>query len=185
MFEVEQTLIPSGLHTVGEPPSAEERVDLLAAMAETREEPAPAREALAALVDGVLPEAAIALSGLKANVANIAVLAALAESNRLLAADHEIPAILRALDGEYIRPAPGGDLVRTPAILPTGRNLHGFDPFLIPSAYAVRDGARQAQAMLDRHRADTGAFPESIAMVLLGSDNLKSEGGSDRPGADG
>jgi magnesium chelatase subunit H len=177
VFEVEQTLIPSGLHTVGEPLSAEERVDLLAAMAETSDAPAPSRAALEALVAGVAPEAAVALSGLKANPANIAVLAALAESDRLLAKDHEIPAILSALDGDYIRPAPGGDLVRTPAILPTGRNLHGFDPFLIPSAFAVRDGARQAQAMLDRHRADTGAFPESIAMVLWGSDNLKSEGG--------
>jgi len=177
VFEVEQTLIPSGLHTVGEPLTGEERVDLLAAMAETRGTPAPSREALAAVVSGVAPEAAIALSGLQATAANIAGLAALAESDRLLARDHEIPAILRALDGEYIRPAPGGDLVRTPAILPTGRNLHGFDPFLIPSAFAVREGARQAQAMLDRHRADTGAFPESVAMVLWGSDNLKSEGG--------
>ncbi len=177
VFEVEQTLIPSGLHTVGEALSAEERVDLLAAMAETRDAPAPSRESLTALVSGVAPEAAIALSGLKATPVNIAALTALAESNRLLADDHELPAILRALDGDYIRPAPGGDLVRTPAILPTGRNLHGFDPFLIPSAFAVREGARQAQAMLDRHRADTGAFPESIAMVLWGSDNLKSEGG--------
>ncbi len=177
VFEVEQTLIPSGLHTVGEPLSAEERVDLLAAMAETREGPAPAREALAALVSGTAPEAAVALSGLKSTPANIAMLADLAQSDRLLAQDHELPALMRALDGDYIRPAPGGDLVRTPAILPTGRNLHGFDPFLIPSAFAVREGARQAQLMLDRHRADTGAFPESIAMVLWGSDNLKSEGG--------
>ena len=175
--EVEQTLIPSGLHTVGEPLSPEERVDLLAAMAETRESPAPAREALAAIVAGTAPEAAVALSGLKSIPANIALLADLAQSDRLLAADHELPALLRALDGDYIRPAPGGDLVRTPAILPTGRNLHGFDPFLIPSAFAVREGARQAQLMLDRHRADTGALPESIAMVLWGSDNLKSEGG--------
>ena len=177
VFEVEQTLIPSGLHTVGEPLSAEERVDLLAAMAETREGPAPSRQALAALVAGTAPEAAIALSGLKSTPANIATLTDLAQSDRLLAQDHELPALLRALDGDYIRPAPGGDLVRTPAILPTGRNLHGFDPFLIPSAFAVREGARQAQLMLDRHRADTGALPESIAMVLWGSDNLKSEGG--------
>ena len=98
-------------------------------------------------------------------------------ADRLLAKDHELPALLRALDGDYIRPAPGGDLVRTPAILPTGRNLHGFDPFLIPSAFALRDGARQAQIILDRHAMDTGAMPESIAMVLWGSDNLKSEGG--------
>jgi magnesium chelatase subunit H len=62
-------------------------------------------------------------------------------------------------------------------VLPTGRNLHGFDPFRIPSAYAVQDGARQAQRLLDKHVADGHAFPESIAMVLWGTDNLKSEGG--------
>ena len=100
----------------------------------------------------------------------------MAASDRLLARDHEIDAILHALDGGYIRPAPGGDLVRTPAILPTGRNLHGFDPFHLPSVFAVREGARHAELLLDRHRADTGATPESVAMVLWGSDNLKSEG---------
>jgi cobalamin biosynthesis Mg chelatase CobN len=55
--------------------------------------------------------------------------------------DHETPAILRALEGRFVRPAPGGDLLRTPEILPTGRNLHGFDPFRIPSVFAVREGA--------------------------------------------
>ncbi|MBK8767969.1 MAG: cobaltochelatase subunit CobN [Burkholderiaceae bacterium] len=94
-----------------------------------------------------------------------------------MAEDHEIAGILRALDGRYLRPAPGGDLLRTPAILPTGRNLHGFDPFRIPSAYAVQDGARQAERLLARHLADGNDFPESIAMVLWGTDNLKSEGG--------
>ena len=39
------------------------------------------------------------------------------------------------------------------AILPTGRNLHGFDPFRIPSAFAMQDGARQAQRLLDAHMA--------------------------------
>ena len=177
LAEVEQTLIPSGLHTVGEPVSAEERVDLLAAMAYAREGAPPSRAAIAALVTGATPESAASVDAVKPTSAAVAVLAELAAADRLLAKDHELPALLRALDGDYIRPAPGGDLVRTPAILPTGRNLHGFDPFLIPSAFALRDGARQAQIILDRHAADTGAMPESIAMVLWGSDNLKSEGG--------
>ena len=38
-----------------------------------------------------------------------------------------VVAIVRALDGRFIAPAPGGDLMRTTEILPTGRNLHGFD----------------------------------------------------------
>jgi magnesium chelatase subunit H len=176
VLEVEQTLIPSGLHTVGEGATPDERINLLAAMAEASGAAIPLRESLVALVEGAAPEVAIALSGLKSTRANIAILADLAVCERLLARDHEMDAIVHALDGCYIRPAPGGDLVRNPAILPTGRNLNGFDPFLIPSAFAVRDGARLARILLDRHRADTGAFPESIALVLWGSDNLKSEG---------
>ena len=100
-----------------------------------------------------------------------------AELDALLAADHEIPAILHALDGGYLRPVPGGDLLRNPDILPTGRNLHGFDPFRIPSAFAVADGAKQAARLLDRCVAETGGVPETIAMVLWATDNLKSEGG--------
>ncbi len=95
----------------------------------------------------------------------------------LLATDHELPAIVHALDGGYVRPAPGGDLLRTTAVLPTGRNLHGFDPFRLPSAFAVEDGARQADRLLARHAADGGGLPETVAMVLWGTDNLKSEGG--------
>ncbi len=86
-------------------------------------------------------------------------LATLTETARLLALDTETPAILRALDGRFIRPAPGGDLLRTPAILPTGRNVHGFDPFRIPSAVAVKDGARQAARLIARHVADGNPFP--------------------------
>lgn len=93
-----------------------------------------------------------------------------------LAVDTELTAIVHALDGRFVRPAPGGDLLRTPQILPTGRNLHGFDPFRIPSTFAVQDGARLAQTLLDRYIADGHALPESIALVLWGTDNLKTEG---------
>jgi magnesium chelatase subunit H len=61
-------------------------------------------------------------------------------------------------------------------VLPTGRNLHGFDPFRIPSAYAILDGARQAARLIQRHMAEGNPFPESIALVLWGTDNLKTEG---------
>ena len=68
-------------------------------------------------------------------------------------------------------------MIRNPAVLPTGRNIHGFDPFRIPSAFAVAEGARQAEQLLARHRASGGGdYPESLAMVLWGTDNLKSEG---------
>ena len=100
-----------------------------------------------------------------------------AELDLLLATDHEIPAVLHALDAGYLRPATGGDFLRTPEVLPTGRNLHGLDPFRIPSAFAVQDGAKQADRLLACHAASGHGFPETIAMVLWGTDNLKTEGG--------
>jgi magnesium chelatase subunit H len=63
-------------------------------------------------------------------------------------------------------------------VLPTGRNLHGFDPFRMPSAFAMQRGEAQAGRLLARSRADGLALPESVAMVLWGTDNLKSEGGA-------
>ncbi len=176
VFELEQTLIPRGLHVVGDGASPEERVELLAAMDQTRGGEPTARATLEALVAGASPEEACIAGGARPTKAVTAWLAELSRASTLLAGDHEIAALIHALDGGFIRPAPGGDLVRTPDILPTGRNMHGFDPFRLPSAYAMSDGARQAQRILDRHHAETDRFPESIALVLWGSDNLKSEG---------
>jgi magnesium chelatase subunit H len=75
------------------------------------------------------------------------------------------------------RPAPGGDLLRTPEILPTGRNLHGFDPFRIPSVFAMRDGAQAGRSACWTATPRQARLPESIALVLWGTDNLKTEGG--------
>ena len=175
VLELEYTLIPHGLHVVGEAPTAEERVDMLLAVAEGNPQTCPSRASIEALVGGATPMTASAMGG--DDDSKIDTLQELARINEMLARDHEIDGLLTALDGRFVRPAPGGDLLRTPEILPTGRNLHGFDPFRIPSAAAVRDGARQAARLLARHQADGQAFPESIAVVLWGTDNLKSEGG--------
>ena len=100
-----------------------------------------------------------------------------ARLDTLLGADHEIPALIAALDGRYIAPAPGGDVLRNTSVLPTGRNLYGFDPFRMPSSFALDDGKAQAERLLARHVEDQGHLPETVALVLWGSDNLKSEGG--------
>lgn len=175
VLELEYTLIPQGLHVLGRAPTVAERTDTLLAMAEAARGSAPPRALVEALVQGdahALARQAAALG----EAPDAGWLTELADANRLLADNGELPALLRALDGRFIRPAPGGDLLRTPAVLPTGRNLHGFDPFRIPSAFAVKDGAAQAQRLLDRSLADGHGLPESIAMVLWGTDNLKTEG---------
>ncbi|MEN9790957.1 MAG: magnesium chelatase, partial [Gemmatimonadota bacterium] len=96
--------------------------------------------------------------------------------DRLLAEDQEVAGLLRALDARYVPPAPGGDLVRTPAVLPTGRNLYGFDPYKVPSAIALLEGRKRAEILLARHLADGHTLPETVAFVLWGTDNMKSEG---------
>jgi magnesium chelatase subunit H len=176
LLELEYTLVPYGLHVAGRVPSAAQQVDMLLAMAEANHGMQVERVALEALVEGHSPELALSAAGLPRNHSSLEVLRALVEPQAHLAVDTEVSAILRALDAKYIRPAPGGDILRTPAVLPTGRNIHGFDPFRIPSAMAVRDGKVQAQLLIDRHCADGNPLPESIAMVLWGSDNLKNEG---------
>ena len=87
--------------------------------------------------------------------------------------DHELDGLIRALDGRFTRPVPGGDLIRNPDILPTGRNIHAFDPFRMPTAFALRDGAAQANRLLQTH----ATLPRTVALVLWGSDNIKSDGG--------
>jgi magnesium chelatase subunit H len=180
ILELEYTLIPHGLHVVGRAASPAERLDFLMAMAGASSaavDAAKLRKALQAALAGATPEAALTSADLESSDAHLTLMRELDNSNRLLGDNGELDAILHALDGGFLRPAPGGDVVRTPAVLPTGRNLHGFDPFRIPSAFAVRDGAMQALRLIERHMADGNEFPESIALVLWGTDNLKTEGG--------
>lgn len=162
IYEIERELIPQGLHVAGAAATPEERIDMLAAVATAREEPLP-REMIEAIVQGrVTP--------------NTPLLRELVEMNTALSTNHELDGLMAALGAHYVRPVAGGDILRTPEILPTGRNIHGFDPFRLPSAFAVRDGAAQAQRLIDRSVADSGHLPETVAMVLWGTDNLKSEG---------
>ena len=99
--------------------------------------------------------------------------AARARAEAHLRSDSEMTGLVRALDGRFTRPVAGGDIIRNANILPTGRNIHAFDPFRMPTAFALSEGAKQAQVLLDTH-AD---LPRTVAVVLWGSDNIKSDGG--------
>ena len=94
-------------------------------------------------------------------------------AQRYLSEDAELPALMRALNAQYIAPVAGGDVIRAPEILPTGRNIHAFDPFRMPTAQAMVSGARLADELLRTH----DCMPRTVALVLWGSDNIKSNGG--------
>ena len=95
ILELEYTLIPHGLHVVGQAASPEERIDLLLSIAEAAHGARPERAAIAALVDGRTPEIALTLAGPMAGDPTLAMLRELAATDGLLAEDHEIAGILQ------------------------------------------------------------------------------------------
>ena len=94
-------------------------------------------------------------------------------------ADNELAGLLSALDGEYVLPGPGGDPIRNPDVLPTGKNIHALDPQSIPTSAAVDSAKIVVDRLIARQRAENdGAYPETIATVLWGTDNIKTYGES-------
>ena len=183
LAELEASLFSEGLHTLGEKPSGSEMKGYLMGcfedtggsrlpegVIETLARNAPEREVVAECVrvgrddDGVrqsIKEAQEIRELLNRNV-------------------EEMSGMLRALNGEYVLPAPGGDLLRDGAnVLPTGRNIHALDPFRIPSATALKRGVKAAQRSIEQYQADhDGAFPETIAVNLWGLEAIKTRGES-------
>ena len=94
-------------------------------------------------------------------------------------ADNELGALLKALEGEYVLPGPGGDPIRNPDVLPTGKNIHALDPQSIPTSAAVQSAKIVVDRLLERQKIDNGGnYPETIACVLWGTDNIKTYGES-------
>jgi magnesium chelatase subunit H len=89
--------------------------------------------------------------------------------------EQEVDGLLRALGGGFISPSPGNDVVRNVDIVPTGRNIHALDPFRVPTPAAHVAGAQLMVELLERLTREQGVLPETVAMVLWGTDNLKSD----------
>lgn len=83
----------------------------------------------------------------------------------------EMNALEAGLAGRYIEPGKGNDPIRTPEVLPTGRNFYALDGGLIPSRLGYEVGvdlATQARASTDENETD--------AIVLWASDVVRDEG---------
>ncbi len=68
-------------------------------------------------------------------------------------------AMSQALKGGYVEPGPGGDPIRNPSVLPTGKNIHALDPQSIPTQAALKS----ARVVVERYKqsfciCDTQAF---------------------------
>ena len=93
-------------------------------------------------------------------------------------ADMEMESLLKALDGEYVQSGPGGDPIRNPGVLPSGKNIHALDPQAIPTRAAVAAAKVVVDKLIERQREEQGAWPETIACVLWGTGNIKTYGES-------
>jgi magnesium chelatase subunit H len=218
LLEIEQRLIPTGLHIFGQPPEPGNRADMLRMIASFDRPEVGARalpdliaealclptynallssqtsderqmefrervESIVSQAIGVFVErgkqaAASFLEG-KANVAvdeSRPMLELLEKVSAQLKPNNEGKALLRALRGEFIEAGPGADIVQDPSILPTGRNTHAVNPYLIPSASAFARAKSVAAKLLERYHDENGRYPAAMALVLWGLDNIKTEG---------
>ncbi len=89
---------------------------------------------------------------------------------------NEIPATLRALDGKYVRPGGGGDPVRTPTALPTGRNLYGVNPAEIPTRAAWDVGVQLSKQLLEAEKKRLGRFPKKVGFNLWPTELVRQYG---------
>jgi Cobalamin biosynthesis protein CobN and related Mg-chelatases len=88
----------------------------------------------------------------------------------------EIGAILRALDGKFIEPGPGGDFIRTPEVYPTGRNTYQLDPTNLPTEIAMERGKRIADEYLTSFYRKHGRYPKTVSVVLWAFETMKTGG---------
>ncbi|MEO1340435.1 MAG: magnesium chelatase subunit H, partial [Cyanobacteria bacterium J06635_13] len=164
---LEQRLFSSGLHVLGQKPDTEQL-----------------RSYLAAYFDGKLSESEIEkIVSRQTQNKDEMVSSSLEEAVKirdLLAQNtDEMTNLLRGLNGEYIAPAPGGDLLRDGSgVLPTGRNIHALDPYRMPSPAAYERGREIARKIIQQNLEEKGAYPETVAVMLWGLDSIKTKGES-------
>ena len=94
-----------------------------------------------------------------------------------LANNEEISGFLAALDGQHVKASYGGDPVRNPESLPTGRNLYGFDPSRVPTRQAWDTGVAAFDAWMKQHRKqNNGRWPEKLAFTLWAGETMRHQG---------
>jgi cobaltochelatase CobN len=96
---------------------------------------------------------------------------------RLCLCHQELDHVLAALEGKFVPPGPSGAPTRgTADVLPTGRNFYSLDVRSVPTPTAWRVGRAAADALLRRHVERTGSYPESVAVVVWGTSNMRTGG---------
>ncbi len=102
---------------------------------------------------------------------------ALNYTQNLAEGDNEVSAVLDALNGTFIPPNLGGDPVRTPDALPTGRNFYAFDQRKPPTKAAWALGKDMVNQTLAMHlAAHNDTYPMKMAYILWACETTRHEG---------
>ncbi|GAC1536096.1 MAG: cobaltochelatase subunit CobN [Myxococcales bacterium] len=96
---------------------------------------------------------------------------------RLRQTTDEMANVLAALRGRHVPAGPSGAPTRGRIdVLPTGRNFYSVDPRALPSELSYATGVKLADAVLERHVADTGELPEMVGLVAWGTAAMRTQG---------
>jgi len=109
-----------------------------------------------ALFDGTFPEGNEQLKNML-NTAQV--------NYKRLTDNQEIPALLKALNGEFIAAGLGGDPVRMPETS-NGTNLYGFDPLKIPTPSAYKSSEQAFEQLIKNYQAEHQVYPDKLAFSL-------------------
>lgn len=90
---------------------------------------------------------------------------------------NELNAMLRGLKGGTVFPAPGGDPVLNPNVLPTGRNMYSINVETTPGILSWEEGKRLAEATLKAYRENhNGEYPRKVSYSFWAGEFITTEG---------
>ncbi|MCM1521189.1 MAG: cobaltochelatase subunit CobN [Muribaculaceae bacterium] len=100
------------------------------------------------------------------------------EYRRLLmsSAGAEIESMIGALSGRPVRPAPGGDPVLEPNVLPMGRNMYSINAEATPGEKAWEDGLLFADKTLKTYIETHGGYPRKVSYSLWAGEFISTKG---------
>ncbi len=202
LTRMQRSIIPKGLHILGEEPTVQERLEYAALLCRYDRGEAPSLMRLLAarrgldyheLVKNPRSSGAGELAAVEAEARELLARAMqrgefpsdpeltrgvryALEAAARMGGRREITALLAGLAGGYVPPGLGGDPVRTPEVLPTGRNSYQFDPRSIPSEESCRRGREIAENTLRHYHRRHGRYPASTAVILWGFETTKTRG---------
>ena len=94
-----------------------------------------------------------------------------------LKAIHETEAVKKALSARWIDPSYGGDPIRNPDSLATGRNMYGFDPSRVPTKAAYEAGKQAIENLIREYKlSHDGKFPEKLTFTMWSSETMRHMG---------